>query len=292
MRCRNCGWENPDTHQNCEKCGAGLEMPSNAQQPMPDSTVFPHSSNTNSPARATVRETDVFKMAVNSPAFNEPSNQTNCPCCGYPVAPGAENCPACGTRIAAAQYSPHVAERPQHNQGIPADFPNPVNYPRGNNPTVSEIPRQGLHCINCGSLLAPNAKFCAACGAPVGNQPMNVSPRPKKPFGGTISGFTDPGNMGMGSFCTLKPIAWGRERIEYQPISYTGERIVLNRSNTDANNQTITSNEQASLTYKDGEWYLEDLSPNRSTMIRVDRPVKLNDGDIIMLGNRMFEFNK
>ena len=36
----------------------------------------------------------------------------------------------------------------------------------------------------------------------------------------------------------------------------------------------------------------ENRSEQKTTLIRVDRKTKLNDGDIIVLGNRMFGFRK
>jgi hypothetical protein len=91
-------------------------------------------------------------------------------------------------------------------------------------------------------------------------------------------------------FCTLKPIAWQGEDVPYTPVTYSGETIILNRANTDANNNSITSREQAVLTFEDGEWYIENRSDLRTTYIRVNGKTKLTSGDIIVLGNREFEF--
>jgi hypothetical protein len=91
-------------------------------------------------------------------------------------------------------------------------------------------------------------------------------------------------------FCTLKPIAWQGEDVPYNPVTYSGSTIVLSRSNTDANNSSITSKEQAVLTYEDGAWYIENRSELRTTYIRVNGKIKLTAGDIIVLGNREFEF--
>lgn len=91
-------------------------------------------------------------------------------------------------------------------------------------------------------------------------------------------------------FCTLRPIAWEGEEVSYNPITYSGETIILNRANTDANNNSITSREQAILTFEDGEWFIENRSDLRTTFIRVNGKVKLTRGDIIVLGNREFEF--
>ena len=107
--------------------------------------------------------------------------------------------------------------------------------------------------------------------------------------GGTENPWANPSKD---SFCTLKRLSWQSEQIQYSPVSYSGRTIVLNRRNTDANNNSITSLEQAVLTHENGEWFIENRSEQKTTLIRVDRKTKLNDGDIIVLGNRMFEFKK
>ena len=128
-------------------------------------------------------------------------------------------------------------------------------------------------CPKCGAELIPNARFCPQCGHTL--------------RAGTVGVWENPQ---QDEFCTLKPIAWAREEIEYNPISYSGDIIVLNRENTEPNNQTITSKEQAVLTHENGAWYIEDHSEKKSTMLRITKKTKLESGDIIALGNRLFEF--
>lgn len=138
---------------------------------------------------------------------------------------------------------------------------------------VKEQKKDKSKCPKCGNELAPGARFCPQCG-----QALRM---------GTVGAWDNPLHD---EFCTLKPIAWTKEEITYNPISYSGQVIVLNRENTDPNNQTITSKEQAVLTHENGSWYLEDRSETKSTMIRVSKKTKLESGDIIALGNRLFEF--
>ncbi|WP_206422498.1 zinc-ribbon domain-containing protein, partial [Barnesiella sp. An22] len=128
-------------------------------------------------------------------------------------------------------------------------------------------------CPKCGAELIPNARFCSQCG-----QTLRM---------GTVGAWDSPQHD---EFCTLRPIAWTKEEVQYNPITYSGQVIVLNRENTDPNNQTITSKEQAVLTHENGVWYIEDHSERKSTMIRVSKRTKLESGDIIALGNRLFEF--
>jgi len=146
---------------------------------------------------------------------------------------------------------------------------------RQQNPQNEDSHRKERHCPNCGVTITAGARFCSNCGKQIRNS-------------GTVNAWDNPQG---GTYCSLRPIPWGRENISYNAISYSGERIVLNRANTDPNNQTITSHEQAVLTREGNDWYIEDLSEQHSTMLRVSHKTKLEAGDIIALGNRLFEFN-
>ena len=138
------------------------------------------------------------------------------------------------------------------------------------------IPQQndGPKCKKCGTTILTGVRFCPSCGAPIQK--------------GTINPWVSPQS---GTFCTLKPLAWENEQIEHNVLSFSGEQILLNRANTDPNNQTITSKEQAELSFENGAWYICDKSLQQTTYIHVSRKTKLEKGDIIILGNRRFEFN-
>lgn len=146
----------------------------------------------------------------------------------------------------------------------------------GNSPSAqkSNISPQSPTCSKCGATLAIGMKYCPGCGAPQRY--------------GTVNPWTSPQS---GTFCTLKPLAWENEHIDHQPLSFSGTVISLNRDNTDPNNQTITSKEQAELTFENGSWCISDKSAQKTTYIHVERKTKLEKGDIILLGNRRFEFN-
>ncbi|GHV48545.1 hypothetical protein FACS1894181_04590 [Bacteroidia bacterium] len=73
-------------------------------------------------------------------------------------------------------------------------------------------------------------------------------------------------------------------------MSFTGESVVLNRANTEPDNLTITSKEQALLIFENEKWYIQDRSEHQTTFIRASERIELKRGDIIMLGNRRFEF--
>jgi hypothetical protein len=65
----------------------------------------------------------------------------------------------------------------------------------------------------------------------------------------------------------------------------------LNRANLEPSNTTITGKTQAVIEYQDGTWYITNKSALQTTFIRVDEPVQLKKGDVILMGDRTFEFN-
>ena len=65
---------------------------------------------------------------------------------------------------------------------------------------------------------------------------------------------------------------------------------ILNRENTEQDNRTITSKEQAELICEDGKWYVLNRSELGSTYLEANRKLALEPGDVIVLGDRRFKF--
>lgn len=179
---------------------------------------------------------------------------TNCSNCGYPVSPAMNACPNCGEMLTK----------------------------KGKTENVEKVINQQSTCSNCGKPIQGNVKYCSYCGTPIKAQSYNGGCKM-----GTVNVWESPQ---QGTFCTLKPIAWRGEEVTYTPISYSGMAITLSRANTDPNNNTITSKEQAILIQEGGSWYIEDRSEQHTTFVRVTKRMKLESGDVIVLGNRLFEF--
>ena len=79
MRCKNCGWENPDNLTRCEKCNTPLEGASFSAA---------HVAAPQQSFNKTVNEAVVFPDA--------PIGGANvCPKCGYPMRLGVNVCPNC-----------------------------------------------------------------------------------------------------------------------------------------------------------------------------------------------------
>lgn len=161
--------------------------------------------------------------------------------------------------------------------------------------------------VRIGTEKCPNCKFPVSQGGGAGQRQPTVTvnnPQPKDPhlrptrmnpderatsFRGTINPYMM--NMEMEPIFTLKPIKRINERHELEEQEYEGKEVSLNRANTEPNNSSITSRQQAIVTHVDGHWYIEDKSEQKTTFVQADKRIELHDGDIILLGNRLFEFH-
>lgn len=252
MRCKNCGWENPDSAQTCAKCHSTLGVSNDyGQFKAPSSSSSPYQQNN---LRSTVREAgQIFDNNQNQSSPNNKQTVRTCPKCSYPIGDGMTTCPMCGFVVGPA----NTEQEPKPHHDVPS--PN--------------------MCPECGKSIPVGVKFCPNCGSSIVKK--------NSPYSGTVNPWSSPA---MSAFCTLKAISWDGESVCYDPITYSGDTIVLNRANTDPNNNSITSKEQAVLIRENGKWYIENRSAQKTTMLCVNRRIELQDGDIVFLGNRSFEF--
>lgn len=264
-RCKNCGWPNDDSCVKCQKCNAPLDGDSviSSNQGTVHEPVGGYQPTTGSGdnLRKTVSENQFFGTGIEDTHGSElansqdTQNESECPNCHYQVRPGVGICPNCGT---------------------------PINKKRSGE-------EERKKCVNCGEMNPAQAIYCNRCGKPL-DVDANAKPMNNVTGGrmGTVNPWMQPNS---GTFCTLRPIAWEGENVQYQPLSFSGSSIILNRANTDPNNQSITSHVQAELSFEDGEWYIIDKSVMHTTYVMASRKMKLKKGDTIILGNRLFEFN-
>lgn len=148
--------------------------------------------------------------------------------------------------------------------------------------TVVQMPTT---CPQCGFPMEGGA--CPSCGyaggevekapAPAGNQ-LKKTVRPERKAH-KAAGFT------------LTPISETNGLPEGDTIAFSGNEVVLNRDNTDPNNATITSAEQAAVTCENGTWQIEDRSEFSTTFVQAARRIRLESGDLLLLGNQLYRFD-
>lgn len=257
MRCRNCGWPNKPSERYCVKCHSPLEAEEDSSY---SGTSFDNSgySQSDSPLKKTVMETDVFGSGAKSSNYldsDEPSGNNDmkqCPKCGYPLRPGVDKCPHC--KFSIGQTIPEQKNESQATQREEE----PVEH---NRPTRMK--------------------------GDTGN--IKVSSDKPRYRGTTVNPYMM--NMELEPSFILKPLKKFNERHELEEREFEGDSVILNRSNTDEKNGSITSKEQAVVSHKDGKWYIEDKSEQKTTFVQASHQIELQDGDIILLGNRLFEFH-
>ncbi len=220
-----------------------------------------------------------------------------CKNCGWENEPDRLNCEKCNAPLSGSAMSHHEIT-PTDSYSINLKGTVSEDNFFGSRPANTGEPEAGpSKCNKCGYPVGRGMNVCPMCGTPVGDNAANHRSNTNGNFGdpnqvspsrqGTVNPWTTPQS---GASCSLKPLAWDNEA-EHEAVHLSGNKISLNRANTDPGNNTITSGEQAELTFEDGAWYICDKSYQKTTYVHASRKMKLEKGDIIILGNRRFEFN-
>lgn len=197
----------------------------------------------------------------NKPLTNEPSDERRAE-----PAPASENHSRPTDRKASGTFNAKATVREQ---------------PEGARPAVGTCPDCGYtledgECPSCGySIKAKEPEKPAAAG-----RVPNAARKTTRPL---RKGEKE-------AVFTLTPISEEDGKPEGSFLSYEGNEVTLNRDNTDPKNNTITSIEQAAVTFENGKWVIEDKSEYKTTFVQAARKTELRNGDLILLGNQLYRF--
>lgn len=266
MRCKNCGWPNRPNESVCVKCGSPLDA---EPQPMENydnvgERYQPQPMNDGGDGlKKTVLESQVFgpsvDQPVNSPIQEAPTvSETTCPKCGYPMRSDAVKCPNCNYSSQSSTMSPSGSVKPEGG-----------GYQRRPTKMASDNPIEE-------------------------EEPVLKKTRKVTEGGGVFRGTVNPYMMNYQAepAFILEPIQRMNERKPVEPAEFEGSEVTLTRDNTEPGNPTISSKDQAVITHKEGHWFLKDLSDQKTTFVQAANMIELHDGDIILLGNRLFKFTE
>lgn len=252
MRCLNCGWDNSSDSSVCIKCGQTLGNNYNGGVGR-QSVLNPVNDIAND------RATAVYPVGgIPSSRVTSVQQIIKCPNCSYPVAGNFESCPSCGTILKKVVRKTTEVKQRQ---------------------TDESLEDEKMTCQECGKEVLMSSIFCPNCGKRL------HKPTIRRQLKHTIETEQEPQPK-----CCLEMVPEEEEYIDTEKKEFEGESIILNRENTDTNNRTITSKEQAELTFEDGHWYLIDKSELHTTYIQATRKIELQPDDIIVLGDRRFKF--
>ena len=242
-----------------------------------------------------------------------------CEKCGWPNKPSETHCVKCHAPLISEEDSDLNNINSNHssderlNKTVSEEEAfgshNSSSRYNSNEETVAEPKEASKPCPKCGYPLRPGTEKCPNCKFQIiGSSQSSYSPdtESKKKSNpvrratrmdiddNNLRGTVNPYMMDLDiepSFI-LKPIKRSNERHELEEREYEGKSVTLNRNNTEEKNASITSREQAIITQIDGRWYIEDKSEQRTTFVQAAKRIELSDGDLILLGNRLFEFRE
>lgn len=226
-----------------------------------------------------------------------------CNNCGWDNSPNSQRCEKCNVPLKGSMVE-GVKPEPQFNKGVEVDEsikstirnghvelpfidePNVVNA-NTYTPQADKSDLEGVCCEKCKYPLLPGTSVCPKCGFSLKREEAPIPQKEKATpnFRKTVDIY----NV-INKGCKLIPIQKKGEYSAPQPIFFS-DTATLNRSNTEQDNNTITSKEQAELIFNDGKWFIQDKSELMSTFVRSGKITELHRGDIIMLGDRKFEFD-
>lgn len=254
MRCKNCGWPNKPNETNCVKCHAPL-VADDADD------AFPSGNNVGGEQLGkTVMEDQVF-----GPSAQNQEHQREYPRAERNYAPkqptvASQQCPKCGYPVRPGTDKCPNCKFDLNQQGRTV----PENR--------DERPQQDYHYGESS------------------HRPTRMNSGEGAKFRGTVNPYMM--NMELDPTFVLKPLKRVNERHDFEEQEYEGKEVVLNRDNTEQGNSSITSRQQAIVKRIDGKWFIEDKSEQKTTFVQAAKPTELHDGDIILLGNRLFEFHE
>jgi len=220
MRCDNCGWNNPDGLEKCQKCNQTLMRP----QPKAEEKAF--SPVTPSPFKATVVDAGKF-----ADGHKGEKQIVNCVRCGYPLLPDTSYCPNCGSKTSAVK------------DDVPA---------------VPELKKTML-----------DAKAFDAKRTVMDSGAAAARPEPVEKHFSLVPADCLDGKSGT--------------------LVFTGENVRIKRNDIDGGTP-VSENLQALFEYADGGWHVTDKSGLRNTYVCASHRIKLEPGDIVVIGNRRFIF--
>lgn len=274
MRCNNCGYDNEPGVSVCIKCGRMLQAGSQEGNP--------YQQGVSQPTRST--EPQPRPTVVGAAYANEPQPRPTVVGAAYTNEP---------------QPRPTVVNAGAHNQSNTVKDDNQKICPKCSYPVLggfSTCPQCGsplgsashksaaqefndldikTTCEKCGKEVLVTYSFCPYCKEPIRQKTVyvrhhNIAPQKPK--------------------CSLTIIPDEGEDIEARKNCYEGNQVMLKRENTEPENRSITSKNQAELVFEEGKWFVQNHSELCSTAVEACRKIEILPGDVIVLGDRRFKF--
>ena len=266
MRCNNCGWNNADDAETCVKCNNPLMETVRAARGSQKETVRSERPVGDFPLEREALGGGQDRQAIFGGA-EQPGREgglVECPYCNYPANRLVEDCPSCGKPMKAEEVGQgEVGQGPKSERRQRSD-----EEGRRRSDGAGEAARSG-EAANTGG---------------IGERTRPMRAETIDPFRNRQIVRTTQQEM------VLEKVGRPDETSELIKFKAAGDQVTVNRANLDEGNFTITGKIQATFTFRDNKWWLQDASELKTTFIQVKEPRELKDGDIVLMGDRRFIF--
>jgi Double zinc ribbon len=258
MRCNNCGWNNADDAETCVKCNNPLMETVRAARGSQKETVRSERPVGDFPLEREALGGGQDRQAIFG-GVEQPGREgglVECPYCNYPANRLVEDCPSCGRPMKAAEVGQTEVGQTLKSEG------------RQRSDEGGEAARSG-EAANTGEIGERTRPMRAETIDPFRNRQIVRTTQPEM---------------------VLEKVGRPDETSELIKFKAAGDQVTVNRANLDEGNFTITGRVQATFTFRDNKWWLQDGSELKTTFIQVKEPRELKDGDIVLMGDRRFIF--
>lgn len=308
MRCNNCGWVNPDGQERCQKCNQKLDYSLAELESVEVASVESEgpAATGNNVGDTSIHGSDNTKSAVGH------TSVSSCSQCGYPIAEGVTECPMCGCVISNTEKATPV---PQDRVSTQDEYSTKATVVSSSimesiekeaalkmaetKQTVAAADdfKKTIMDVNANNIPHIAANDMSKTVRDMGMHNKDVSRLKQTVRDISPSDFLEnhPQNaeqpnatQEQSSGFTLTPIdGFGESSAKLQ---FAEESVTLNRGNVEKDNAAIDVDAQLSISFDNGEWYVENQSGLKNTYIVPVHKTKIQSGDIIVIGNRRYIF--
>ena len=140
-------------------------------------------------------------------------------------------------------------------------------------------PGSGPACARCGSPVLPETKFCATCGSPLGEgaglSRPSLRPAPRTEFFVRLVLMNDTGD-------------------DLQTFESRSVDTTIGRGEGDVRFQDdpFMSPLHAKLSWEDSKLVARDLGSRNGTWVFLEEPLRLTEGDLLLIGSQIIRFRR
>lgn len=298
MKCLNCGSMNSPQALKCTHCNV----------PLDGSMVVDTQKKSNKPGQVTCKN-----CMSSNPADALKCSQCNAPLEGSMIldhsgggitSPGQVVCKNCKSTNPADALRCHQCNAPldgsmviktkEKEKKVSKVEMQTIAITQDKQPTTTQscpscgYPNQAhaIHCVQCGTDLQTSHKQAEPIVQIVQSDHSDHKPVEDKSHLMTINPWMDQPVTNAFELIPLNADLSAQSDVK----KFEGNAVTLHRQDLDPTNNTITSSGQAKISHYNGQWQIEDLSSMQTTFIKVQGPTLLKEGDILLMGNKLFKF--